>query len=248
LNDAISKLEKSQTKGTQVANEAVKQAVGLHGAGEEQAAALQALLGPLLSQTFGNKSLPSLRSLLAGKPATVIAPDTSLRNAGMLMAERRKAALIVNDGNLVGIFGFKDMMCRAVAKELSLENTPVSAVMTPDPEAVSPDMTVLEALQIMHDNKFLTLPVCEADGSVVGLVDVMDLIYGCGGTEGWRSVFDRAMELDDASDASSVYTGVGSHSGRSTGSARSAAKICDRCPSCDPKRPSCLLSTTAFFQ
>jgi CBS domain-containing protein len=42
---------------------------------------------------------------------------------------------------------------------------------------------VLEALQIMHDNKFLTLPVCEGDGVVVGIVDVMYLIYGCGGAD-----------------------------------------------------------------
>jgi CBS domain-containing protein len=37
---------------------------------------------------------------------------------------------------------------------------------------------------MMHENKFLTLPVCESDGRVVGLVDVMDVIYGCGGAEG----------------------------------------------------------------
>ena len=36
---------------------------------------------------------------------------------------------------------------------------------------------------------FLTLPVCESNGSVAGLVDVMDLIYGCGGVVGWRISF-----------------------------------------------------------
>jgi CBS domain-containing protein len=55
-------------------------------------------------------------------------------------------ATIVEDDRLVGIFGFKDMMTRAVAKELPLDLTDVSSVMTPDPESVSPDMTVLEAL------------------------------------------------------------------------------------------------------
>ena len=59
-------------------------------------------------------------------------------------------------------------MNRVVAKELPLEATPVSHVMTANPESVSPDMTVLEALQTMHDHKFLTLPVCEEeDGAVV---------------------------------------------------------------------------------
>ena len=48
-----------------------------------------------------------------------------------------------------------------------------------------------------HTSKFLSLPVCEEkNGSAVGMVDVMDLILGCGGgSEGcWRSIFSTAME------------------------------------------------------
>ena len=71
------------------------------------------------------------------------------------MAESRKSALVVENRRLVGIFGFKDMMTRVVAKELPMDDTKISAVMTPNPEFVSPEMTVLEALQTMHDNKFL---------------------------------------------------------------------------------------------
>jgi CBS domain-containing protein len=70
--------------------------------------------------------------------------------------------------------------------------------MTPSPEFMSPENTVLEALQTMHDNHILTLPVCEASGQVVGLVDVMDVIYGCGGADGWRSIFSKAMEIDES--------------------------------------------------
>ena len=76
-------------------------------------------------------------------------------------------------------------------------------MMTPSPESVTPDITVLEALQVMHDNKFLTLPVCEDSGLVIGVVDVMDCIYGCGGVEGWRSVFNSALDLDDLSESGS---------------------------------------------
>ena len=207
LYDAIDKLEKTQSKTSKAAEDAVKQAAGIQGAGGAQAAALQALLGPLMMQAFGGQASPKLRTLLAGKPATIATPSTSLRDAGLLMADRRKAALVVENHRLVGIFGFKDMMTRAVAKELDLDYTEVSQVMTPNPEAVSPDMTVLEALQAMHDHKFLTLPVCESDGTVVGLVDVMDVINGCGGAEGWRSIFSSAMDLDDVSDVASVESG-----------------------------------------
>jgi len=201
LNDAISKLEKSQDKNGSNAEDALK--ASLEGAGGNQAAALQALLAPLLAQALGGNSSPTLRSVLAGKPSTIVSPNSTLQTVGLMMAEARKAALIVENNELVGIFGFKDMMTRAIAKELPLDITSVSDVMTPNPESVSPDTTVLEALQIMHDNKFLTLPVCEDDGRVVGLVDVMDCVYASGGAEGWKSLFATALDQDDVS---SVYS------------------------------------------
>ncbi|KAL3924100.1 MAG: hypothetical protein SGILL_001255, partial [Bacillariaceae sp.] len=152
LNDAISKLEKSKSKDSNAAQEALELAMQAQGAQGSQAAALQALLGPLMTQAFGSQSSPTLRSVLAGKPSTVVSPTTSLQEAGSKMAESRKAALVIDEGRLVGIFGFKDMMNRAIAKGLPLDDTEISAVMTPNPESVSPDMTVLEALQTMHDN------------------------------------------------------------------------------------------------
>eukprot|EP00957_Ditylum_brightwellii_P183131 13948281-Ditylum_brightwellii.AAC.1 len=167
LDDAITKLERAQEKSSSAAEDAVKQMANVQGAGNAQAAALQQLLGPLMAQAFGGKSSPTLRSLLAGRPATIVRPGTNCREAGMIMSDARKAALVVEDGRLVGIVSFKDMMSRAIAKELPLELSDVTTIMTPNPESVSPDTTVLEALQIMHDNKFLTLPVCESNGSVV---------------------------------------------------------------------------------
>jgi CBS domain-containing protein len=208
LNDAISKLELSQDKSSSAAEDAIKQVVGGGGA---QNAALQALLGNLMAKAFGNKKMPTLRSVLAGKPSTVVNPNTSVRDVGQIMADHRKAALVVDNGNLVGIFGFKDMMTRVVAKCLPLDTTPVQDVMTEQPESVLPEVTVLEALQTMHDNKFLTLPVCEEDGRVVGVVGVMDVIYGCGGAEGWRSLLDSIDIDDDMSAVSAASNATGKH-------------------------------------
>ena len=240
LNDAISKLEKSGSKNESeaqsAAQEALNQAIQSQSHGSElgsQATALQALLGPLMNQAFGNQTSPTIRSLLAGKPSAIVQPGTSVFEAGTRMAESRKAALVVEDGNLVGIFGFKDMMTRVVAKELPMEDTEISAVMTPNPESITPDMTVLEALQIMHENKFLTLPVCEKNGTVIGLVNVMDVIYGCGGVQGWRSIFNTALDLDDISDEISSATGnksiiVGSGNSKTNASSSCKVKSNDR--------------------
>ncbi|KAL3823425.1 hypothetical protein ACHAXA_004300 [Cyclostephanos tholiformis] len=235
LNDAISKLEQSKEKSSNAAEEALNATFG--GAGGAQAAALKQLLAPLMSQAFGGQSSPTLRTVLAGRPSTIVSPSTTIQETGHKMAEARKAALVVDNGQLVGIFGFKDMMSRAVAKELPLDFTPVSTVMTPNPESVSPDTTVLEALQIMHDNKFLTLPVCESNGSVIGVVDVMDCVYGSGGAEGWRSIFAQSMNCDDLTDTASVCSIRSGSVNRSVKSSRGTRKNDTPVSKLRPKAP-----------
>ena len=180
LYDAISKLEKNGGGENKVDASLAAMTASLENVGGAQAAALQQLLGPLMKQAFGAEStIPTLRSILVGKAPVVVKPSATVREAGCLMAEARKAALVVEDDELVGIFSPKDLMGRCVAKGSVLELTAISSVMTPNPESVSPDLTVLEALQMMHEYKFLSLPVVEKNGSIVGLVDVMDLINGC---------------------------------------------------------------------
>ena len=158
-------------------------------------------------ENFEKESLPKLRKILQGKTCPIVNPGVSIRETGVKMAETRKAALAVENGRLMGIFGFKDMMTGAVARGRDLDNETVASVMTEDPEFVSPNTNVLEAMQIMHDSGFLNLPVCEDDGAVVGLVGIMDLINGCRGADGWRLKFSSTMELgDDASEVGSVVS------------------------------------------
>ena len=54
---------------------------------------------------------------------------------------------MLNEDQLAGIITPKDIMVRVVAKELDPDTTPVSAVMTPNPDTVTQDMTVVEALR-----------------------------------------------------------------------------------------------------
>ncbi|CAN0468692.1 unnamed protein product, partial [Ascophyllum nodosum] len=71
----------------------------------------------------------------------------------------------------------KDLLNRVLAKGLDPDHTMVADVMTPNPDTVSSTMTVIEALQEMHDNKYLHLPVVdESSGNVVGVVGVMEII------------------------------------------------------------------------
>ncbi|CAM9964799.1 unnamed protein product, partial [Choristocarpus tenellus] len=115
--------------------------------------------------------------------------------------------LVVEGNALVGIFTPRDMLNRVVAKGCSPDDTPVSEVMTPNPDSVTPDMTVMEALHEMHENRYLHLPVVNATGGVKGLVSVMDIVNAVAGTEGssrWEAFFGSALDAgDDFSDMTS---------------------------------------------
>ena len=77
-----------------------------------------------------------------------------------------------------------------------------------------PELTLLDALREMHDQKFLHLPVRDSNtGCVVGLVDVMELVCSTAGGEeggkGWRDFFSGAMTAGgngSVSDSESAYS------------------------------------------
>lgn len=60
--------------------------------------------------------------------------------------------LVLRDNRLVGIVSPKDLLMRVVAKGLDPDDTLISSVMTPNPDAVPPTMTVIEALREVRTN------------------------------------------------------------------------------------------------
>ena len=99
LYDAISKLEKSSKSGgndnSNKVDESLKQmTANLANVGSAQAQALQSLLGPLMKQAFGaESSIPTLRTILMNKTATVVKPSANVRG------EREKRTSFEEDEN-----------------------------------------------------------------------------------------------------------------------------------------------------
>lgn len=143
LSEAIDRLERSVDHNKTVADKAVQNI--MNQAGGAQAEAMKSLLEGLVSQAFGSQ-MPILGSLVKDGKGTIVSPDTSVADAAYVMAEYQKAALVVENNVLIGVFGFKDLVTRVLAKDLDLLTTSVKSVMTPSPEFLSPDSTVLEAV------------------------------------------------------------------------------------------------------
>ncbi|RVX18102.1 CBS domain-containing protein CBSCBSPB4 [Vitis vinifera] len=134
------------------------------------------------------KSLASARSMgLTGERtvkrlrlsrALTVPDTTSIYEACRRMAARRVDALLLTDSNalLCGILTDKDIATRVIARELNLEETPVSKVMTRNPIFVLSDTLAVEALQKMVQGKFRHLPVVE-NGEVIALLDIAKCLY-----------------------------------------------------------------------
>ncbi|KAK9734402.1 hypothetical protein RND81_04G137300 [Saponaria officinalis] len=130
-----------------------------------------------LQQSMGLTGERTFMRLRLSKALTV--PETtSVYDTCQRMAARRLDAVLITDSNklLCGILTDKDIATKVIAKELNLEETPVSKVMTRNPIFVLSDSLAVEALQKMVKGKFRHLPVVE-NGEVVALLDIAKCLY-----------------------------------------------------------------------
>jgi CBS domain-containing protein len=103
-----------------------------------------------------------------------IGPTESIADAARSMAEHDIGALPVVEGRkVIGIVTDRDIAVRSVAGAIS-SNADVRRIMTDSVETCSPDAEVEDALELMSKEQIRRLPVCKADGELVGMVTLAD--------------------------------------------------------------------------
>jgi CBS domain-containing protein len=102
----------------------------------------------------------------------------TVTEAAQRMLQARQAAVLVVDagGKLTGIFTERDLLTRVVGRGLDPKSTTLAAVMTPNPEVLSPRDRVAYAVHCMRVAGYRTVPLVDADGRPVGIVTVSDVI------------------------------------------------------------------------
>jgi len=97
--------------------------------------------------------------------------SASVKEAARHMRERRVGAVLVtdHDASLLGIFTGRDAVDRMLAEGKDPAATTLADVMTPNPEAMAPHHTAIEALRLMQDARCRHLPIVH-EGRVVGIV------------------------------------------------------------------------------
>jgi CBS domain-containing protein len=120
----------------------------------------------------------TVRDILARKgPAVVtIGPESSVLEAAQLMNARGiGAVLVVENGELAGIFTERDVMRRVVAEERSAASTRVRDVMTTSLVTTRVDAPMDECASLMTTRRIRHLPVIGPDG-LLGVITIGDLM------------------------------------------------------------------------
>ena len=119
------------------------------------------------------------------RPVITMAEDQTLREAIALMQRHRiRHVPIVSGDSVMGILTDRDVK-RATPSLLSgvnqdefdrvLNTTTVSHVMTRNPYTVTPSTSLRDAVKLMLDRRFSSLPVVEA-GRLIGMLTITDLL------------------------------------------------------------------------
>jgi arabinose-5-phosphate isomerase len=105
------------------------------------------------------------------------APETPVAQVLALISEARcGAACIVDDARrLLGVFTDGDFR-RGYAKDMEIGSRPVGECMTHPCLSISSAAKIDEAQGLMHARRVNALPVVDADGRVVGLLDIQDVV------------------------------------------------------------------------
>lgn len=171
LFDAISRMEKAAEQGSAIAAavEGVERQWG------NNFSAPSAFIETLRELIFK----PSLSAIVSeNTKVAIVCPSDPVYVAAKKMRESRVNSALITVGNKIqGILTSKDILMRVVAQNLSPELTLVEKVMTSNPECATLETTILEALHIMHDGKFLHLPIIDRDGCVVACIDVLQITH-----------------------------------------------------------------------
>jgi CBS domain-containing protein len=105
-----------------------------------------------------------------------LGPAATVHEAACVMTRANCGSVLVIDqgSHLLGIVTERDLMTRVLAKALDPSTTPVSRIMTPNPQCVRPELKVADAVLIMIERGFRHLPVMADNGRILGVFSVRD--------------------------------------------------------------------------
>jgi len=118
----------------------------------------------------------TIREIVAKRKVVSAPSKTTVAHAARLMEDNLVGALLVMEkGRLVGIFTERDALFRVLSAGRDPRTTPLSEVMTRDPQSIQPDRAFGHAMLMMYEGGFRHVPVVEK-GHPLGVVSTRDAL------------------------------------------------------------------------
>lgn len=126
---------------------------------------------------LGRKLMKVCEIMRKGPRNPIVAESANVGDALLAITKSRAGAVSVVDrkGKLAGIFTDGDLR-RGIEKKIDMSARKIGEVMTRNPIAIAPDRLATEAIAILRERKIDELPVVDARGKPVGMLDVQDLL------------------------------------------------------------------------
>lgn len=113
-----------------------------------------------------------------GDAVPFVTPEATLQTAVDAMNRGRLGCIAIVDAqrHLLGIFTDGDLRRLWVRERTLRSDTPIGDVMIRNPKRVQADTLGVKAVDLMEDFKITVLPAVDADGRLVGMVHLHDLV------------------------------------------------------------------------
>lgn len=108
---------------------------------------------------------------------------------------------VVRERKLVGILTQRDILRSGTSGKPGAREIAVSDIMTREPTSVRPATALSQAARLMLERKYGCLPVCDPDGTLLGIVTEADFV---------RFAADVVRDLDLVAEAVRVQDRTGS--------------------------------------
>jgi len=119
---------------------------------------------------------------ICSRVVVVAEPGTDLREAARLMRDHHVGALVVVEGTdgsrrPIGIVTDRDIVVEVVAAVgVEPESVKIGDVMSRELVVANEDVGVFEAVDLMQDRGARRLPVVDADGRLIGIITLDDVL------------------------------------------------------------------------
>jgi CBS domain-containing protein len=111
------------------------------------------------------------------KPVVAAKPTDSIRTIVKRMDHYNIGSLVIANGKKpVGIVTERDVIRKAVAKGLDMDEVPVSKIMTTNVRTVTEQATLIEIASIMKTHSMRRIVVVNKKGDATGIVTTKDLV------------------------------------------------------------------------